>query len=1647
MIKRTLSKKIIAVFVMLMMLISSFASPSTFFALPEAFAAGNSNFTVSSDGYDITTRYVNETDAAVEGNFVLGAYNEEGRLLDIFVQPFSAAAGAAAQYTFTGIRIEDLFTAYCWDNNFVPLAKTISGFTYFDLVVGGNAADVYVDEDDYPGITHAAENLTEDIEQVTGVSATLKSSSAGLSKFAIIAGSIGNNPIIDELIDQGKLDVSEVEGKWEAYTQAFIPNPIPGVKLGLVIAGSDKRGTVFGIYSISDILGVSPWGYFSDAVPTHKDEVKIPCKTRVQGEPSVKYRGIFLNDERQNQVWLSYLYRNDLDYALLDNRAASVAIGHKFYDEIFDAILRMKGNYMWPIMWNNAFFSDDPIAAEHANEWGVVMGMSHHEFMSRPDKEWNWLTADRNWLENNIPGGIPEGASVPSGGLTWAYVDTDPASSTNRGWNTREVIHQFWRTGVEERKDLEQVLVLGLRGQNDTAALPGGSTMQDNVDLLRTVVANQRDILEDVYGDPAGPAQCIVLYNEVDIYYYAGYKDYVPDDVIVVLANDMHANTRSLPTEEDRDRPGGFGMYYHFDYNGSPRSTRFVSSIQPEKIREQMVQAYDYGVDKLWVVNVGNLKFYEAPTEYWMNLAYDIEKWGQLDAPAKFYKEFAEREFGSEFTDEAADVIFDYIQLNNCRWPEIVTGNTFSTTYFDEAQTLLAHSNDIRARAEDIYGRLPEYKKLQYYELVLFPVRMSNNIHRIMINLALNQKYYTAGMLPLSNYYGQLAQAERQFHIDEMNYWKTIKPQPQNNGAGKWTGYFPVNPPGNTPVLSEYTSRGYSVGGSTSSDNNIYYLGLTTWNHQSTLWNFATTGTTWTRLYNNTIQAGSEMIVAAEPYMGSTTYYTNATRRDVSIPPFTSVYDGEKHYFEVGNARDTAFTFNAAANEPWIVLDQSTGVVDDIVKVNVSIDWTKVPADVSGATGTVTVTSNAANGTLTPVTVNVTANVVSQDLLDTLPAKTYIEDDYGYVSILSKNFANSVAAPDGPKWTEIPNYGRSLSAVKVIPNVFDEPRVPGVNSPYLEYNVYIDTPGKIEVVTQWTPSMAPDFHKKFTKFQYGVSFGGDSVQTVNTVSANYRAHNTASANWSSAVEANSRTLVTGGNNNCYSVHEASSPGLYKLRIYLIDDNLVLQKIIIGTSKIPASERNTFSATSNDSQTLYCYPDTREMFSLLNGSEYPRGSGTIVRSVSGYREPANPNAVPRLLIGPTSGAVAPVSSFFGPPETYFTKSSGPYADLDWVGTWGAAQYYGDPAGMDAGVRDAGIVARDSLPNSTFRQMIRTSVGGRQLRLKFSNEFGTTPLTVNAVSIAKANGNPNTSNIDVLTNTPVTFDGGNVSVIIPPGEFATSDTIDFPVDPLERIAVSTYFGTLPTRVSCHVAARCSSYLQPGVNSILNETIPSNTNTNWFVLNNIDVLTPRENKSIVVIGDSITDGYGVSNETYTRWVDALMNNLQDNPDTRHLSVINMGIGTNSLLTGTNPIAARNRFARDVLNQPKVGYVVFQIGVNDLPGSGQVANNMIAAFDEMVKAAAAQGVKVIASTITPRGSSVTQDANRQTVNTWIREQYAAGNIYGLADFDELLRSEAGNTISTTYNNDGIHPNMAGYKAMGDYLYSLIVKDLADAA
>ena len=442
----------------------------------------------------------------------------------------------------------------------------------FALVAHRAAVPLLVSGSDWPGVIRVVGDLSEDLKRVTDIQPTVIQRTTGLhDRDVVLVGTIGKSALIDDLIRRHKLDVSGVAGKWESAVTTIVEHPMPGIRRALVIAGSDKRGTIFGVYDLSEQIGVSPWYWWADVRVPHRSELYVEAGRHTQEEPAVRYRGIFLNDEAPSLTgWVDEKFGG---------------YNSKFYTHVFELLLRMKANYLWPAMWNSAFAADDPLNAKLADEYGIVMGTSHEEPMMRAEKEWTHANQG-----------------------SWDY-------TTNA-----KAIDDFWRAGMLRDKDYEQVVTLGMRGINDTAM-----SAATNTEALEHIVANQREILKQtVNPDLTKVPQVWALYKEVQGYYNKGMR--VPDDVTLLWCDDNWGNIRRLPTPEERNRSGGAGIYYHFDYVGGPRSYKWLNTYSITKVWEQMNLALEYGADRIWVVNVGDLKPMEFPIEFFLSMAHSPKR-------------------------------------------------------------------------------------------------------------------------------------------------------------------------------------------------------------------------------------------------------------------------------------------------------------------------------------------------------------------------------------------------------------------------------------------------------------------------------------------------------------------------------------------------------------------------------------------------------------------------------------------------------------------------------------------------------------------------------------------------------------------------------------------------------------------------------------------------------------------------------------------------------------------------------------------------------------------------------------------------------------------------------------------------------------
>lgn len=614
------------------------------------------------------------------------------------------------------------------------------------LVDAKSTATLYVDQQDYAGVIRAAKNLQTDIEKVTGKKPTVVNQANNLNQQVLIIGTIGHSQAIDDLIARGKINISGIKDKWDAYQISVIQNPTPKIARALVIVGSNKRGTTYGIYDLAEQIGVSPWYWWADVPVKNKPAIFIAKNTFVQEMPKIKYRGIFLNDEAP--ALTNWVVKNYGNY------------NHEFYERVFELLLRLKANYLWPAMWNNSFNVDDPLNMQLADEYGIVMGTSHHEPMMRAHKEW-----------------------TPEKGK-WDY------------HSNKENLYSFWKAGTERNKNVESLTTIGMRGDGDEPMSEG-----ENISLLENIVKDQRDIISQIFNKPANQVpQVWALYKEVQGYYDKGMR--VPDDVTLLWCDDNWGNIRRLPTPEERTRVGGAGVYYHFDYVGGPRSYRWINTASIAKVWEQMNLAYQYNANQIWIVNVGDLKPMEYPIEYFLRLAWNPEQWPKERIP-EYSKLWAAREFGAEHANEIAELMTGYTRHNSRRKPELQDAKTYSQLNYGEANRVTDNIKNLRTKAEALYTKMPAESKDAFFQLVLHPVKASAIITEMYDMVGKNHLYAEQGRAYANDYADKAralfkADADLQIQFDtELSggKWQHFMDQP-HIGYTHWN-----NPPANTMPL------------------------------------------------------------------------------------------------------------------------------------------------------------------------------------------------------------------------------------------------------------------------------------------------------------------------------------------------------------------------------------------------------------------------------------------------------------------------------------------------------------------------------------------------------------------------------------------------------------------------------------------------------------------------------------------------------------------------------------------------------------------------------------------------------------------------------------------------------------------------------
>ena len=992
---------------------------------------------------------------------------------------------------------------------------------------------LYIDPKDseYDGISLIAETLKADLARVIGGKIdeegkaledenglNIITDRARLSGKAIIAGTYGENgnQIINELIENGKIDVTDLKDRWESYLMQALRSPLSGMEEVLVIVGSDKRGTIYGLLHISEIIGISPWVWWADVLPEVQSKVVLPGEkcNLISKEPSIKYRGIFLNDESPSlSTWTKNRYGGRNEY---------------FYKQVFVLLLRLKANYLWPSMWDDVFSEDgkeDKQAnAKLADQYGIVMGTSHHEPLYRAGKEWSYYykndlqyTSAEAWNKYNMPG--------------------------EEGYDEKvnQEIEEFWEKGVERNKEFDNICTVGMRGEEDST-LPAADNPPKYAELLNYIINTQKKILSNQ--KDTNPTQ-LVIYKEVEDAWYAGelYNKDCMKETYAMFCDDNWSYMRTLPTLEQQKTIAGLGMYYHFDYVGSPKSYTWVQNTQISRIWEQMSIAYDYGIDDVWIVNVGDLKPMELDMSYFLDLAYDYEYYGVngYEKIEDYKKNWSIKQFyksdgtGMSKSDceEISSIIDRYLDLQSKRKVEHVLydkadtcSDMFSVDNYNEAIDILEECEDIMKKTQELYQRVPENLKAAYYQLVYYPAMAVPNVLRIQIYAALNNKYANLGLL-IANEYGQKCRDAIALDDELFDEYNNRMPGNAEHGT-KWQGMI--------------------------SCGQNYHIGLQKWDRDS--------GVLPTLKTVQGDEKETKMNVLIESITDSFKYIIE-NGEEKSLPIF---YNINKEIYEIKLcSKGGKFSYTMNTNDDWIYFARTkygdslkmysmSGSVTEKQSVFISINWDKIKED---SKGLITIKSGDNS-----IKINVEAKLVD---LSEIESKTYImTHDYAtidvskYNNIVEGKGVNIEGKEVDNKFFIVPDNGKYRTTLRTTRSTITYETADDLKTaPYVEYKVYVPEEATYKLQTQFNPTSNLVYGK--VRLRYGLSIDGGSIDIIDTIDDQYLAGTWKQGTWTVDIENNSRKSEI----NNLDLRK----GVHTIRYYQCDPNLALIRMVLYKGKL------------------------------------------------------------------------------------------------------------------------------------------------------------------------------------------------------------------------------------------------------------------------------------------------------------------------------------------------------------------------------------------------------------------------------------------------------------------------------------------------
>lgn len=941
----------------------------------------------------------------------------------------------------------------------------------------------YTEEETLPGVSRTAGNVKKDMELITGcLPASLSEGES--AQTCIIYGTLGHSRILQALETGGKLDLSPLRNKREVYSFQVIPEPTPEIARAVVIAGSDKRGTIYGLYHLSELMGVSPLVNWNHVWPEKRETISLPhdC-SMISKEPSVKYRGIFINDE-----WPAFGTWATEHFG---------GIHAECYEHVFELLLRLKGNYLWPAMWDSNFSLDGPglLSAQLADELGIVISTSHHEPCMRSGGEY----------------GLFRGKDSPYGDA-WDFLE-NPNGITN-----------FWRDGLIRNRPFENVITMGMRGENDTAIMENHS-LADNIALLRQVLKVQNQLIrENINADLSKVPRQIVLFTEVESFFYGSQdtpglmSDPELEGVTLMLSDNNQGSTRTLPAEEMRGHAGGYGMYYHMDMHGGPHAFEWIGSTYLPKLWEQMTAAYEYGVREIWVTNIGDIGTQEYGLSFFLDLAYDIQKWGGTDSSVtrRYTAEWIRKQFGHCFSEKCLtqmeDILWDYNRLLARRKHEVMNNEVYHPVHFGEAQHVLEHSENILRVCAEIKRLCPGNMQGAYISLLHYPACGTANLMRMWILSGRNQLYAKQNRVVANDLADEISSC--------METDQELVEEYHRADDGRFYGFG----------LSEH-------------------IGFTNWNCEDNKYPPRTYIYPASRPRMILARLEDEHYLTGEYWSGRPQTWSDALRPDV-----------DKIEFEIACGSRMPITYAIETSCKWLRFSSMAGTVSKSEKICVHIDKSQLTGR---ETGCFTVENTGCG--------KATVYVEAEGADSAFPAGVFLETD-GYIAMEASHFIDKEDIGNAGFKILYP-YGRTDHAVKVFPVTADF--CEEAKRPWVAYDFCAAQQGRCQI-RFYLAATTPVVYK--SEQYIGFSVNEDAIQIVNTVRETDKPF-FLSRQWEQ--EAYEQIKLTDFTIYC-------KKGVNRLYFYGMSPAVVLERIVISRDGVPLpvsylGPRESYRKTTEKSQ--------------------------------------------------------------------------------------------------------------------------------------------------------------------------------------------------------------------------------------------------------------------------------------------------------------------------------------------------------------------------------------------------------------------------------------------------------------------------------